>query len=225
MEIIVLIKPVPDLDKIKLSRAQGQIFETGKRIMNSYDRVGLQLAIDLKQTYGGHVSVISICDLSKTDILRDAFAMGADDCYNLWEEFFENHDAFIKTWLLGTAIHKIGKFDLIICGAKSDHGFSGQIGPRLAELMNLPQATSVTKIELIEKAIKLETKLFNEKSLSLPALITVDHSAAIPKIPTAINIMKAFKKEINTWKVNDLGLTQHDLQSLVKIRSRFLTEG
>ena len=133
MEIIVLIKPIPDLQKIKISRGQGQIFETGKQLMNSYDRVGLQLAVNLKQKYGGRIAVVSICDITKTDILREAYAMGVDVCFNLWEESFAANDAFVNTKLLGEAIKKISDFDLIICGAKSDSGFGGQTGPRLAE--------------------------------------------------------------------------------------------
>lgn len=227
MEIVVLLKPVPDLDKIKISRGQGQIFETGKQLMNSYDRVGLQLAMDLKQKHGGNVSVISICDIAKTDILREAYAMGANTCFNLWEESFIANDSFVNTKLFGMAIKKIGAVDLVICGAKSDSGFGGQTGPRLAEYLALPQATSVTKVEILEKMIKVENKNYKEKTLLLPALITVDHSVAVPKIPNALNIMKAFKKEINVWSLTDLDLRQNEvgeIGSLVKVKSRFLAE-
>jgi len=227
METVVLIKPVPDLGKIKISRGQGQIFETGKQLMNSYDRVGLQLAVDLRQKYGGKVSVISLCDTSTADILREAYAMGADACFNLWEESFKANDAFVNTKLFGAAINKIGAVDLVICGAKSDSGFAGQTGPRLAEYLDLSQATSVTKIELSDKTIKIESKNGNEKEISLPALITVDLSVTKPKIPDALNIMKAYKKEISTWTATDLDLVENEVGeagALINIKSRFLAE-
>lgn len=225
MKTITLIKPVPDVSKIKISKSQGKIFETDKQIMNSYDRVGLQLALELKQKLGGTVAVISICDTSNTDILREAYALGADTCFNLWEESFKTNDAFVNTKLLGEAIKKIGTFDLIICGVKSDSGFGGQTGPRLAEYLNLPQVSAVTKVEISPKSIKIISKLDND-NLSLPALITVDHAVASPKIPNALNIMKAFKKEITVWTAADLNLQQNEIGedgSLLKIKSRFLT--
>lgn len=227
MRIIVFIKPVPDFDKIKVSRGQGKIFETGKMVLNSYDRVGLQVAMNLKKIRQGYVSVISICDMTKTDILREAYAVGSDRCYNIWEDSFEENDAYINAKLLGEAINKITDFDLIICGAKSDTGFSGQTGPRVAEYLKIPQMTSITEIQLLEGKLKLVTTSGYEKLVAFPMLITVDVSAATPQIPNALNIMKAFKKEIIQWKTTDLNLNHDEISeqsALVTLRSKFLTE-
>ncbi|MBD3287856.1 hypothetical protein GF337_03555 [candidate division KSB1 bacterium] len=227
MNIIVLIKPVPDLDKIKVSRGQGRVFETGKQIMNSYDRVALQVAMDFKQKHGAHVTAISICDMERTDILREAYAVGCDQCVCIWDGNFEFNDAFVNARILSEAIKKIDSADLIICGARSDTGFSGQTGPRLAEDLGMPHATRVISAELNGAILSLECLKGLKRTLSMPALITVDPEAAQPKLPNALNIMKAFKKEVTRWSLADLGMEPSDAGkdgSKVTVRSQFLVE-
>jgi len=227
MEIIVLVKPVPDFTKLKISRGQGTIFETGKQVLNSYDRVALQLAVDIKKKSPAKIHAISICDMTKTDILRDAYAVGSDVCYQIWEPSVEGNDPYVNTKLLGAAIKKIGNFNLIICGAKSDTGFSGQTGPRVAEYLKIPQMTGVRKIEIENTIAKVQNVAGIEKSMPMPLLITVDLAAATPVIPNALNIMRAFKKEITHWTTADLNLRQEDIGeqgALVKVRGKFLVE-
>ncbi len=227
MNIVVFIKPVPDLNKIKISRGQGQVFETGKQIMNSYDRVGLQVAMELKQKHSGTVTAVSLCDMNRTDILREAFAVGCDKCIRIWDENFEAYDAFVNVRIFGETIKKLANVDLIICGAKSDIGFSGQTGPRLAEYLNIPHVTQVTAIEFDSSGISLKRFKDVRQSVKLPALITVNLNAAEPKLPNALNIMKAFKKEVPQQSLSDLNIEQSlagaDARK-VTVRSQFLSE-
>lgn len=227
MNIVVFIKPVPDLTKIKISKGQGQIFETGKQIMNSYDRVGLQVAIELKHQHSGSVIGISLCDMSRTDILREAYAVGCDRCICVWDEKFETNDASVNAHIFGETVRKIGDVDLIICGAKSDMGFSGQTGPRLAEYLNIPHVSQITSVDSDDNKISVEYLNNFKRTVNLPALITVDSNAAEPKLPNALNIMKAFKKEVTNWSLPDLNMDESfagEAAGKVTIRSQFLSE-
>lgn len=230
MKIIVLIKPVPDLTKLKVSRSKGQVFETGKRVLNSYDRSSLQLAVDLKKDHGGSIYAISLCREEDTDILREAYSMGADNCYQLTDPQFSGNDPYVNAIVLSRAISKLEPFDLVLCGAQSDIGFSGQIGLRIAEVLNLPQATSVVSLTIEDKYIianSLISDKTREQKLRLPALLTLDHSIREPKIPNALMIMKAYKKEIVVWNVQDLGLVPDQIGAqgvLTKVYSQYLAE-
>ncbi len=230
MKIITLLKPIPDLSKLKISRSQGQVFETGKRVLNSWDRSALQLAVDLKKERGGSVTAISLCRSEDSDILREAFAIGADNGYQLTDLQFAGNDVYLNALVLSRAISRLEPFDLILCGAQSDVGFSGQTGPRIAEVLNLPQATAVILMyfegEHIIVTDKLEGKN-NERGLKLPALLTVDRSIRQPKIPNALMIMKAYKKEIMVWNAKDLGFAQEEIgaqAALTKVFSQYLAE-
>jgi electron transfer flavoprotein beta subunit len=230
MNIIVLLKPVPDLSKIKVSRSKGQVFETGKRILNSWDRSALQLAVDLKKDHGGSIHAISLCRKEDSDILREAFAMGADNCYQLTDSQFSGNDAYVNAVVLSQAISKLKPYDLILCGAQSDIGFSGQTGPRVAEALNVPQITSVVSLtvepDIITATAKINDKTRDQK-IKLPALVTVDKSIREPKIPNALMIMKAYKKEVFVWNVRDLELALDQIgvqSSLTRVYSQYLAE-
>jgi len=230
MNIIVLIKPVPDLGEIKVSRGKGQVIEIGNRIMNSWDRTAMQLASDLKKEHNGSIHAISICREKENEILREAFTMGADNCYQLTDSQFKSEDAFQKTIILSRAISKLPQFDLILCGARSDVGFSGQIGPRVAESLKIPQATSVTSVSLENDEITFSSSIFaaaKMQKIKLPALLTVDRFIREPKLPNALMIMKAYKKEIIVWTAEDLGLGNEDIGqagALTKVYSQYLAE-
>lgn len=230
MNIIVLIKPIPDLTKLKISRSQGQVFETGKRIMNSWDRSALQLAVELKQVHGGNVSAISLCSAEDSNILREAYAIGADHCYQLTDPQFVGNDAYVNALILSRAISRLGPFDLILCGAKSDVGFSGQTGPRVAEALNISQASSVRSLSAQPNSITVTSNIYGrtgERRMTLPALITVERSIREPKIPNALMIMKAYKKTIVVWNANDLGFAAHEIGAsvaLTRVYSQYLVE-
>ena len=230
MKIIVLIKPVPDLDKLKVSRSKGQVIETGKRVLNSWDRSALQFAGELKNTHGGSISVISLCSEEDANILREAYAMGVDNCYQLTDPQFSNNDAYVNAVILSRAISKLESFDLILCGAQSDIGFSGQTGPRVAEILDLPQVTAVVSVT-IEGDQLTAASLIDDKTrdhvVKLPALLTLDRSIREPKIPNALQIMKAYKKEIVVWQAGDLELATDqigDKGALTTVYSRYLAE-
>ena len=230
MKIIVPIKPVPDLTKLKVSRSKGQVFETGKRILNSWDRSALQLAVDLKKDHSGSVDAISLSREEDSDILREAYAMGADNCYQLTDPYFAGNDAYVNTVVLSRVISRLEPYDLILCGAQSDIGFSGQTGPRIAEALSIPQATAVVSIS-VEKDSIIATSNINGKTwdqkIKLPALLTTDKSIREPKIPNALMIMRAFKKEIVIWNVEELGISSAQIGNrgaLTKVYSQYLAE-
>ncbi|MDZ7332051.1 MAG: hypothetical protein ONB31_08735, partial [candidate division KSB1 bacterium] len=170
------------------------------------------------------------CRAEDSEILREAYAIGVDNCYQLTDPQFEGNDPYISAVVLSRAISRLGPFDLILCGAKSEVGFSGQIGPRVAEILNLRQATSVLSLSIQGTAIVVSSMIKGnpiERTINLPALITVEQAICQPKIPTAMMIMKAYKKTIVVWNANDLGFTAHEIgdsAALTRVYSQYLVE-
>ena len=226
MHILVFIKQVPDVEKLGISKSRGEMFEAAKRIMNPSDRVALELAIRLRQTGDGNISAVTLGEEQAVEVLREALAMGADQAYLLSDPTFVHRDVLGNVVILAAAAKKIGKYDLILCGSQSPVGNTGQTGPRLAQALNLPQASFVRSLQVKGTSVIAERLLDGktvEKELPLPALLIVHPEATQPRMPNAFMIMKAFKKEINRWGQSDLGLESLP-EPVVKVRRTFLPE-
>lgn len=197
MRIITLIKAIPDLSNISISKSQQKIFENNPPILNPVDENALELSLTFKDSQKAEVVVVSFTQPSNEKILHQALAMGADRAYLINDPNFLGEDHFLKACVLAEAIKKIGNFNLIISGSGSITGNGGQAGPRVAEYLNLPQFTQVKSLQLIEN------KIFTEK---FPCLLTVALGINKPRIPNALAVMKAGKKEIIKLNIQDLNL-------------------
>jgi electron transfer flavoprotein beta subunit len=115
---------------------------------------------------------------------------------------------------LVAALNKIIDYDLILCGASSEDLFAFQVGPRLAEMCNLPQITYASKITLEGTRVTVERDLENERQIvegKLPCLISVVREINETRLPTLMAIMAASKKPMNTWTAADLSLGADEL--------------
>jgi electron transfer flavoprotein beta subunit len=155
------------------------------------------------------------------DALREAMAMGADSGFLLTDEAFEKADISVATTVLGTAIQKIGDYDLIIAGCQAADTGAGQLGPRLAQYLGLPQITEVCELVAAgDGQVKAKCNRgqgYAEVEASLPALLTVAQDANEPRYPTGARIMNAYREwEVTVWGASDLGLEAEELQPLVE---------
>ena len=209
MDIIVCIKQVPDTNEVKIDPKKGTLIREGvPSIINHDDKHALEEAVCLKEEIGGKVTTISMGPPQAADALREAYALGADEVILLSDKAFAGADTWATSYALGMAIKKIGKFDLIFCGKQAIDGDTAQVGPGIAEWLNISQVTFAVKIELTGTTIKVERLLeeLNEVVIApLPCLLTVVKQINEPRVPSLKGMMKAKKAEIKTLSAADIG--------------------
>lgn len=218
MKIVVCIKQVPDTTEIKINPATGTLIRDGvPSIMNPDDKGGLEVALQLKDQCNAHVTVITMGPPQAEAILREALAMGADRAILLTDRKFAGADTLATSNALAGALRVI-EHDLIIAGRQAIDGDTAQVGPQIAEHLQLPQVSYVAGFEYDNKdtmVVKKENEDgYQMLEVQLPAVLTVLASAFKPRYMTVAGIIEAYdSKEIEIWSadkidvdVNKLGL-------------------
>lgn len=209
MNIIVLIKQVPEIEKVRFDYEKGRLDRSSAgAIINPFDLNALEAAVQIKEEMGGSVTAISMGPMQAMDALRDALARGADRAILLSDERFAGADTLATAYTLASAIRKLGAFDLIICGEKTIDGDTGQVGPEVAEFLGIPHAAYVEEIrqmhnDRIVVGARMERNYYVIE-LSLPALITVTKDLNSPRLPTLRDKLRAMRTEITVWGYRDL---------------------
>jgi electron transfer flavoprotein beta subunit len=224
VNMIVLVKQVYQSADLKVDRATKTLVTQGvPRVISETDKNAVEEAVRIKEKQGGKVTAISMGPPEAKEVLREALAMGADEACLLTDPLFEGSDAHATASVIAAALTKIASFDLILAGMYSEDLYAFQVGPRLAEICNLPQITYATKIALEGSKVIVERDLENERQVvesELPCLVSVTREINEPRLPTLMAIMGASKKPTNTWAAADLGLGKEELGfngSLVEI--------
>lgn len=196
-QIIVLIKQVPDTTAVssKAMKEDGTLNRAAlPAVFNPEDLNALELALEVRQRYGGRVFAVTMGPPSAAEILREALYRGIDRAFLLTDSRFAVSDTLATSYVLSHAIKKIGKYDLIICGRQAIDGNTAQVGPQVAEKLGLNQLTYVEEIEEIaEGKIILWRNIENgkEKAVAkLPVLLTVTDTANIPRPPSVKKFMR-----------------------------------
>lgn len=208
MNIVVCIKQVPDTTEVKIDPNTGTIIRDGiPSIMNPDDKGGLEVALRLKDQFNAHVTVITMGPLQADAILREAYAMGVDRAILLSDRAFAGADTLATSNALAAAIKNLD-YDLIISGRQAIDGDTAQVGPQIAEHLDLPQISYVANVEYNGKdtfTVKKETEEgYQMLEVSAPCLFTVLASAVKPRYMSVRGIVEAFDKEVEIWTVNDI---------------------
>jgi len=211
MHIIVCIKQVPDteeLGKVKVNPETNTLVREGvPSIINPFDENALEEALRLKEKKGGKVTVLSMGPPQAEEALRKALAMGADKAILLSDKVFAGSDTLATSYTLAMAIKKIGDFGLILSGKQAIDGDTAQVGPGIAEWLNIPQLTYIRRLEVNDNKIRAERVLedsFEVVEAPLPALVTVTKDINDPRYPSLRGLLKAKKEKIPIWSGNDL---------------------
>lgn len=209
MNILVLIKQVPEIEKVRFDYEKGRLDRSSAgAIVNPFDLNALEAAVQIKEKMGGSVTAISMGPMQAVDALRDVLARGADKAILLSDERFAGADTLATAYTLASAIRKLGVFDLIICGEKTIDGDTGQVGPEVAELLGIPHVAYVEEIRQIcsDKIVvgaRMERNYYIIE-LRLPGLVTVTKDLNNPRLPTLRNKLRAMRAEITVWSYKDL---------------------
>jgi len=210
MNIIVLIKEVPDMDRVRFDKEKGVVDRASAEAeINPFDMHALQAALELKRKCNCSVTALTMGPPKAERSLRDAYARGADNCVLLTDKRFGGSDTFATALTLSSAIRVLNDFDLIICGEKSVDGDTAQVGAEVAELLDIPHCYYVEKINSIdEKEIEVVSSGQRGskvvKRLKLPALISVSKSINTPKLPTLRRKLESLDIKITKLGMEDL---------------------
>ena len=177
MKIVVCIKQVPDTTEVKINPQTGTLIREGvPSIMNPDDKGGLELALQLKDKYGAHVTVITMGLPQAEDILREALAMGVDRAILLTDRKLGGADTLATSNALAGALRNI-EHDLIITGRQAIDGDTAQVGPQIAEHLDLPQVSYLENLEYDGKktfTIRKQTEEgYQMLEVDAPCLVTV----------------------------------------------------
>jgi electron transfer flavoprotein beta subunit len=206
LKIFVCIKQVPGVAEVRIDPKTNTLIREGvPSIMNPYDKNAIELALTIKEEHGAEVIAISMGPPQAEEVLREALAIGVDKGYLLTDKAFAGADTLATSYTLALAIKKLlkGTKDkkdfLVIVGAQAIDGDTGQVGPELAEELNIPQITYVKKFELKENKIIVERVFRAEEVVvietKLPALISVIKEINNPRSPKLSGIVDAYKKK------------------------------
>jgi electron transfer flavoprotein beta subunit len=211
MQIIVLMKQVPNTAEIKIDPKTGNLIREGiESIINPEDRHAIELAISLSEDYQAKTTVVSMGPPQTIDAITEAMAMGIEKGVLLSDRNFGGADTWATSFTLQKAIKKIGEYDLILCGRQAIDGDTAQIGPQVAEFLNLPQVTFVQKIEELGRDYIIVQKGLEDGyqriKCPLPALLTVVSKVNKPRYPRVDLLFKCCEEEadIVEWNAVDL---------------------
>ncbi len=209
MRIVVLVKPTPNIEKVRFDMEKGLVDRSSVKLeINPFDLHAIEAAVKIKEALGGEVIVISMAPPNALNALRDAIARGADRAILVSDKVFAGADTLATATTLAAAIRKLGSFDLVICGEKSVDGDTGQVGPEVAELLDIPHASYVVRIvDVSHEVIKVVSDFGNAYyliKLKLPALISVTKDVNVPRKPKFKDLMRARRAEITIWRFKDL---------------------
>ncbi len=204
MKIVVLVKQVPDMEKVKFDREKGTIDrKSAGTEINPYDLNALEVAFTIADSIGAHVTAVSMGPPSAMDALRDAIARGADSGILLSDKRFGGADVKATAKTLAGAVKKIENVDLVIAGLQTVDGDTGQVGSEVAHHLGIPNVCSVTKIlQIDEDSLTVVTDMWDSsyvKNIKYPALITVTKEVNSPRLPSFKGKMNARKAEIPVW--------------------------
>ena len=214
MNIIVCMKQIPDLQQIRIKERK-PILEGAPLIFGDMDKNALEEAVRIKEKVGeGKITALALGPAKLKDGIKEALAIGADEAVLLLDPAFAGSDTVATAKALAKAIQKIGEYDLILCGEGSTDNYSGQVGPRLAEMLDLPQITYVRELEVADgkvKAVRNMEESFEVVEAELPALVTVANEINEPRLASLRQILQAARKPVQEWTPADLGLAEDEV--------------
>ncbi|MBS4208842.1 electron transfer flavoprotein subunit beta/FixA family protein [Bacillus sp. FJAT-50079] len=225
MNIFVIMKRTFDTEE-KISIVDGLINEENAEfIINPYDEYAIEEAIRVRDDHGGEVTVVTVGNEEAEKQLRTALAMGADKAalINI-EDDIEESDEYTIATILGEYL-KDKEADLILAGNVAIDGGSGQIGPRVADQLNMNYITTITKLDIFGETVTVTRDVEGDSEIiktTLPLLVTAQQGLNDPRYPSLPGIMKAKKKPLEQLEIDDLDLDEDDVAVKTKTVEIFL---
>ena len=214
MKIVVCLKQVPDTTAVKIDPKTGTLIRDGvPSIINPEDKHALEAALQLKDNYGAYVTVISMGPPQAKNALREALCMGADEAILLTDRAFGGADTLATSKTIAAAIKNL-EYDIIFGGRQAIDGDTAQVGPEIAEHLNVPQVTYVQGVEVTEDGLVVNRALEDGYELikvQTPVLLTAIEELNHPRYMNVQYIFDTAEKEVKVMTAADLDVPVEEL--------------
>ena len=202
MKIVVCVKQVPDTTEVKLDPKTNTLIRDGvPSIINPDDKAGLEAALRLKDQYGAEVTVVTMGLPKAEEVLREAMAMGADKGILVTDRVLGGADTWATSTTIAGAIRNLD-YDIIITGRQAIDGDTAQVGPQIAEHLNIPVISYAQDIKVDGDSVIVERQYEDRHHVikaQMPVLITALSELNDPRYMTPGGIFDAYDAEITTW--------------------------
>ena len=211
MNVVVLVKQVPEIALIKVDEAANEVvLPQGPGTVNPLDEYAVEEGLRIREKTSGKCMVMSVGTERTESALRACLALGVDDAYLLCDEQFGDSDPQAVGHILAAGLRKLGDYNLVLAGKQAIDTDSAQVPAAVAAHLNLPQAMFVKKFETVDDATATVLRSTEDGhdvvELKLPAVVSVVKEINEPRLPSLKGKMAAKKKAITTWSATDLGL-------------------
>ena len=210
MKAIVCVKQVPDTSGKVAVKADGTMDRASMAtITNPDDMNAIEAALKLKDETGCEVTVVSMGPPPAEGMLRELLAMGADKAVLVSGREFGGSDTYATSQILAAALKKIGVDDetIVFCGRQAIDGDTAQVGPQIAEKLNLPQVTYVSELKAEGKSLTVQRMLedgYMTIEVALPCLLTCIKELNEPRYMSVGGIVEAYSKPYEVYDFNTL---------------------
>ncbi|MEK7432257.1 MAG: electron transfer flavoprotein subunit beta/FixA family protein [Cyanobacteriota bacterium] len=225
MNIIVCIKITHYTDfNIILDRDFIHIDKSNfKYVISSYDELAIKEGLKIRDRFGGNLIILTVAPDTANTFLKSILAMfNIDTAFRVWDSNLENADSFAIAKVLASAIKTLG-YDIILSGQKSIDISSGIVGGIVSDMLDIPQISFVTKLELIdEKTYNAYRKMEDTEEIiefNPPVFIIIQKGLNKPKVPKLSDIIRGKKKEVIILTLSDISLSEIDIVNKVQIIS------
>ena len=214
MNIVVCLKQVPDTTAVKIDPKTGTLIRDGvPSIINPEDKNALEAALTLKDNVGGKVTVISMGPPQAQNALREAFCMGADEAILITDRAFAGADTLATSKALAGVLRKL-EFDIVFAGRQAIDGDTAQVGPEIAEHLDIPQVTYVQDVKVEEDGLLINRALEDGYELikvQAPVLLTAIKELNEPRYMNIGYIFDTANKEIQIWSADNVDVNKEEL--------------
>ncbi len=208
MNIAVCIKQVPDTTEIKIDPVKNTLIRKGvPSIMNPFDRHALELALSLKDRYQAKVTVFSMGPQQAKSILREAYAMGADEVFLITDRAFGGSDTFATSYILSQALRLRGPFDLVLGGKQAIDGDTGQTAPSIAEHLGWARIGQILALTVMGSTVSAQRLVDEGVELveaELPLVCTVVKETNKPRYATIRTTLESLEMDIPELHLEDM---------------------
>jgi electron transfer flavoprotein beta subunit len=207
LNIVILFKAVPVVGTERL----GDDLLTDRTVQleaNGNDEYTLEKALQLTETHGGEVALLTVGPAGATEALRKALAMGAARAYHVMDDAMRGSDIRATVEVLAAALRRI-EYDLVFAGTDTSDGLGGVVGAALAARLGLPYLSYASEIEPAEGGVRihrLSASGYDVLESATPALVMGTQLLGTPRYPSLRGIMQARSKPIEVWSLADLGI-------------------
>lgn len=210
MDIVVCVKTNPDLQMVRIKNREA-VTEAVPYKIGDLEKNALEAAVVLRDAVGGKVVALCLAEGNRkaAEDIKVALAIGADEAVVIDDPALAAPDQAAVAAALAAAVKKLGACDLLLFGEGSSDNYTGQVAPRVAELLGLPQIGYARKVESADGVVRCERSMddmIETLEAPLPAVVTVVSEINEPRIPGLMQIMKAKSKPMQVWSLADLEL-------------------